>query len=220
VGADRGHGSDAAPPRQWGRTAETRRAFLDAARAVFTEHGFSNATVTDVVSRANASNGSLYHHFGGKSELFLALWQEYQRSQEERASARVAQARKAGLQEPIALFAAGARGFLEGNWANRDLTRLFSDGDGPPGFEVLRRTRGREWTRQNAVLLQADDTPLDRVIVLVLGSIIGDLGREVAECESESEAYELIDAVVDYVSRLELSPPPRSPRGAAPPPRG
>jgi hypothetical protein len=87
---------------------------------------------------------------------------------------------------------------------------LFSDGDGPPGFEVLRRTRGREWTRQNAVLLDADDTPLDRVIVLVLGSIIGDLGREVAECESESEAEELIDDVVDYVSRLELTPRSRS----------
>ena len=216
MGADQGHGNDAAPSRQWGRTAGTRRAFLGAARAVFTEHGFSNATITDVVSRANASNGSLYHHFGGKSELFLALWQEYQRSQEARASAQVAQARKAGVHEPIALFAAGARGFLEGNWANRDLTRLFSDGDGPPGFEVLRRTRGREWTRQNAVLLNADDTPLDRVIVLILGSIIGDLGREVAECENEAEAHELIDAVVGYVSRLELSPPPQSPPRAAP----
>jgi AcrR family transcriptional regulator len=206
VTAERDRG-DAAPSRRWGRTAETRRAFLDAARAVFTEQGFSNATVTDVVSRANASNGSLYHHFGGKSELFLALWQEYQQGQEERATARVAEARAAGTMEPIALFAAGARGFLEGNWANRDLTRLFSDGDGPPGFEMLRRTRGREWTRQNAVLLDADDTALDRVIVLILGSIVGDVGREVAECGSRAEAYALIDEVVDYVARLELRPP-------------
>jgi AcrR family transcriptional regulator len=25
-----------------------------------------------------SSVGSLYHHFGGKSELFIALWQEHQ----------------------------------------------------------------------------------------------------------------------------------------------
>ena len=58
---------------QWSRTAQTQRALLDAARAVFTERGFSDASIADVVERAGSSVGSLYHHFGGKSELFLAL---------------------------------------------------------------------------------------------------------------------------------------------------
>src|SRR5215472_13842450 len=57
---------------QWGRTKQTQRALLDAARDVFTEQGFSNASIADVVERAGSSVGSLYHHFGGKSELFLA----------------------------------------------------------------------------------------------------------------------------------------------------
>ena len=43
-----------------------------------------------MVERAGSSVGSLYHHFGGKSELFIALWQEYTQAQEAAASEAVA----------------------------------------------------------------------------------------------------------------------------------
>ena len=66
-------GRSAAGGWQWGRTAHTQRALLDAAREVFTSRGFSEASIADVVERAGSSVGSLYHHFGGKSELFIAL---------------------------------------------------------------------------------------------------------------------------------------------------
>src|SRR5260370_27425305 len=87
---------DATPggPRQWSRTAQTQRALLDAARQVFTERGFAEASIADIVQRAGSSVGSLYHHFGGKSELFVALWQEHQLAHEEAASQAVAEARK------------------------------------------------------------------------------------------------------------------------------
>jgi AcrR family transcriptional regulator len=99
---------------QWGRTAQTQRALLDAARAVFAEQGFDKTSIADLVERAGSSVGSLYHHFGGKSELFLALWQEHQQVQEEAASQAVAQARRAGVTDTTELFCAGARAFLEG----------------------------------------------------------------------------------------------------------
>ena len=92
---------------QWGRTAQTQRALLDAAREVFTRQGFADASIADVVERAGSSVGSLYHHFGGKSELFLALWQEHQLAYEEAASTAVAAARQAGVDDPAKLFAAG-----------------------------------------------------------------------------------------------------------------
>ena len=63
---------------------------LDAAREVFVAHGFSDASIADIVERAGSSVGSLYHHFGGKSELYVALWQEYTLAQEEAASQAVA----------------------------------------------------------------------------------------------------------------------------------
>ncbi len=85
---------------QWGRTAQTQRALLDAAREVFTKQGFADASIADVVERAGSSVGSLYHHFGGKSELFLALWQEHQLAYEEAASRAVAAARQSGVSDP------------------------------------------------------------------------------------------------------------------------
>src|SRR5487761_1266422 len=140
------------PPRdkaagswQWARTAGTQRALLDAAREVFVEQGFADASIAEVVQRAGSSVGSLYHHFGGKSELFLALWHEHQRTHEEAASQAVARLREAGETDTTELFRAGARAFLEGSWLRRDLALLFFSGDGPPEFEVMKRRRGGEW---------------------------------------------------------------------------
>ncbi|MFC4120679.1 TetR/AcrR family transcriptional regulator [Nonomuraea zeae] len=187
---------------EWSRTAQTRRSMLDAAREVFSERGFADANVADVVERAGSSVGSLYHHFGGKTELFLALWEDHQSAQEAAAASSVAEARHSGVSGPAEQFAAGARAYLRGSWERRDLIRLFMDGDAPPGFELIRRTRGREWVRQNAILLDADNTALDRLTAAVLTVAIGEAGREVAVCETRAEADEVIDASITLIRRL------------------
>ena len=187
---------------QWGRTAQTQRALLDAARQVFTEQGFTHASIADVVERAGSSVGSLYHHFGGKSELFLALWQEHQQTHEEAASKAVAQARRAGVTDTTELFCTGARAFLEGSWLRRDLALLFVSGDGPPGFEVVQRHRGSEWVAQNDALLGLPDTSLDRLYAAVLTSLIGEGAREVAAARNRRQANGIIDAVIGYARRL------------------
>jgi AcrR family transcriptional regulator len=188
---------------QWSRTAETRRGMLRAAREVFTERGFADASVADVVARAGSSVGSLYHHFGGKAELFLALWEDHQAAHEGAASAAVAALREAGEDNPLELFIAGAQAFLEGSWQRRDLVRLLMDGDGPPGFELMRRTRNREWVRQNAVLLGAGTDPVDRVTVAVLTTVIGEAAREVAACETKAEADTVAAAAIRLIRRLD-----------------
>ena len=188
---------------QWSRTAETRRGMLRAAREVFTERGFAEASVADVVARAGSSVGSLYHHFGGKAELFLALWEDHQAAHEEAGSAAVAALRETGETNPVELFIAGARAFLEASWRRRDLVRLLMDGDGPPGFELVRRTRNREWVRQNAVLLGAGTDPVDRVTVAVLTTVIGETAREVAACETKPEADTVTTAAIRLIRRLD-----------------
>jgi AcrR family transcriptional regulator len=188
---------------RWSRTAETRRGMLEAAREVFTERGFADASVADVVERAGSSVGSLYHHFGGKAELFLALWEDHQIAHEQAASAAVATLREAGETNPLELFIAGAQAFLDGSWKRRDLVRLLMDGDGPPGFELMRRTRNREWVRQNAVLLGAGADPVARVTVTVLTTVIGEAGREVAACETKAEADTVAAAAIRLIRRLD-----------------
>src|SRR5260221_2550103 len=192
---------------QWGRTAHTQRALLDVAREVFRSGGFADARIADVVARAGSSVGSLYPHFGGKSELFLALWQEHQLAHEEAASKAVAEARKAGVTDPGELFAAGARAFLQGSWQRRVLALVLLSGDGPAGFEVMMRQRGHEWVGQNDVLLNLPDTALDRLYASVLTSLIGEGAREVAVSKTRSQANEVIDAVIEYARRLMADGP-------------
>jgi AcrR family transcriptional regulator len=191
---------------KWSRTGETRRVLLDAAREVFTERGFAGAGVADVVDRAGSSVGSLYHHFGGKAELFLALWEEWQRGQEQRAAQAVAAARRTGEDRPVALFVAGARGFLRGAWEGRALGSLFVDKDGPPGFELLRRTRGQEWLRQNSLLLRAPDDAIGRMTVAVLTTVIGEAGREVMASRTRREADAITETAVAMIERLGVLP--------------
>jgi AcrR family transcriptional regulator len=192
---------------QWGRTAHTQRALLDAAREVFTSRGFADASIADVVERAGSSVGSLYHHFGGKSELFLALWQEHQLAHEQAASKAVAGARKAGVTDPGELFAAGARAFLQGSWQRRDLAVLFFSGDGPPGFETMKRHRGQEWVGQNDALLNLPDTSLARLYASVLTTLIGEGAREVATSGNRRQAEKIIDAVLEYARRVMADGP-------------
>jgi AcrR family transcriptional regulator len=198
------------PPRsgwQWERTAQTQRALLAAAREVFTARGFSEASIAEVVERAGSSVGSLYHHFGGKSELFLALWQEHQAAHEQAATSAVTEARKNGVTDRGELFAAGARAFLEGSWQRRDLALLFLSGDGPPGFEVMMRRREREWAGQSDILLNLSDTALDRLYASVLTSLIGEGAREVAASRSRRQADQIIEAVTEYTRRLMAGGP-------------
>jgi AcrR family transcriptional regulator len=210
-------GKAASSAWQWSRTEQTRRALLDAARAVFTEQGFADASIAEVVDRAGSSVGSLYHHFGGKSELFLTLWQEHQQAHEEAASHAVALARQAGATSdtgsdvgsasPEDLFCAGARAYLDGSWQRRDLALLFLTGDGPPGFEVIKRSRGHEWIAQNDALLRLPDTSLDRLYAAILTAVIGEGAREVAAAKTRRQAERIIDAVICYARRLMAEGP-------------
>lgn len=141
------------------RGAATRVALLVAAREVFVESGFAESGVTDVVSRAGASVGSLYHHFSGKADLYLTLFDEFQIRQTQRTKQAVQAARAEGENDPMRLFIAGARAYLEGCLAEREISALFLRGDGPPGFEVIMRDRLRQWAKRNATLFEGDEEP-------------------------------------------------------------
>ena len=61
--------TEAIRPRRLAR----RRAFLDAATAVFLEKGYGAATLDDVIARSGGSRQTLYSLFGGKQGLFEAI---------------------------------------------------------------------------------------------------------------------------------------------------
>ena len=73
---------------------------------------------------------------------------------------------------------------------------LFLRGDGPAGFETLLRKDGRDWIRRNATLLGAEDSPLRRVQVMALTSIVGDAASEISSLADGDEAQEMIAATL------------------------
>jgi AcrR family transcriptional regulator len=53
--------------------SERRAQLLDAAQAVFVQHGYHAAAMDEIADRAGVSKPVLYQHFPGKLDLYLAL---------------------------------------------------------------------------------------------------------------------------------------------------
>jgi AcrR family transcriptional regulator len=53
--------------------AATRAALLTAARKQFARVGFSRAEIGKIAAQARVTTGAVYHHFGSKKGLFLAV---------------------------------------------------------------------------------------------------------------------------------------------------
>ncbi|GIH98993.1 hypothetical protein Pta02_10020 [Planobispora takensis] len=180
------------------RGAATRVSLLAAARDTFVASGFAEAGVTDVVARAGASVGSLYHHFSGKADLYLTLFDEFQNRQAQRTKQAVQAAKAEGETDPMRLFVAGARAYLEGCLAERELAALFLRGDGPPGFEVIMRDRLRQWAKRNAALFEDDEGAL----VVVLTGALAAAVSEVALSEDETASRRLAEDALTIIGQI------------------
>ncbi|WP_405620681.1 ScbR family autoregulator-binding transcription factor [Streptomyces sp. NBC_00076] len=58
------------------RAIRTRRVILEAAGAVFDEHGYTTTTIAMVLERADVTKGALYFHFPSKESLAQAVLDE------------------------------------------------------------------------------------------------------------------------------------------------
>lgn len=94
--------------RRRGRPADsdglTGQRILRAARQCFAESGYVAASTHMVAARVGLTTGALYHHFGSKRELYLAVFEEVEQFIYERFRAAT---------EPHATFAAKVDALLE-----------------------------------------------------------------------------------------------------------
>jgi AcrR family transcriptional regulator len=185
------------------RGAATRSGLLAAAKEVFTSVGFAQAGVTGIVTRAGASVGSLYHHFGGKADLYLVLFDEFQGELAERTRQAVHGARDRGVTDPKQLFLAGAKAYLDACIDERALARLFVSGDGPPGFDLIMRRRTHEWAMRNAEFFARSAEPVDEAVAVVLTGAMVMAVAEVSLGEDARHARCLADGVLKVMSGIE-----------------
>lgn len=64
----------------------TRNALLDAARTLFGDSGYAATSIDEIAHAAKVTKGALYHHYGGKQELFAAVYEQVKREASERAA--------------------------------------------------------------------------------------------------------------------------------------
>jgi AcrR family transcriptional regulator len=89
-------------------SASTKRALVDVAEELFTEHGYSATSLDAIVAGAEVTKGALYHHFSGKQALFEAVFERVEEN-----AARTIQRSLKGREDPWEKALAGLRTALE-----------------------------------------------------------------------------------------------------------
>lgn len=188
------------PVRRWAKTDATQQRILDAATEVFGEKGFTAATIADVVARSGASIGSIYHHFGGKKELYLAIFERMAADIGGRIDEAVDKA-ASGMDGPRA-FDLHARAYLEAMWVNRRAALVLASGDAPAGFDRVRRTSMLASFRRWMSVLELDASPRGQLLSRFLVAMMAESALMVAMCERSADAEPIVDATIEWINRL------------------
>lgn len=119
-------------------SASTKRALVDVAEALFTEHGYAATSLDAVVKGADVTKGALYHHFSGKQALFEAVFDRV----ESDASRTIQKALK-GVRDPWEKARAGLEAFLQVVQEPRYRRIVVQDGPAVLGYERYREQEER-----------------------------------------------------------------------------
>lgn len=190
--------------RRWAKTGATQQRILDAATEVFATSGFTAATMADLVAGSGTSIGSIYHHFGGKSELFLAIFEQMADAVDQHIGVAMRQAFQSAPHgvDRRRVFEIHVRAYLQAMWENRRRARVLSSGDTPPGFETAHRNRMIAAFHRWMAVLELDTSPRGQLQRRVLVSTMAESSLMVAACEDPDDVAPIIDATIEWIGRL------------------
>jgi AcrR family transcriptional regulator len=180
----------------------TKRALVDVAERLFTEHGYSATSLDAIVAGADVTKGALYHHFSGKQAIFEAAFERV----ESRATAGIATATE-GHQDPWLKAQAGLRAFLEAVQEPGYRQIVISDGPSVLGHERYREQEERSTYAivdeiVRAVLTDTewdlDDAMLDTFTRIFFGAMSA-AGGSVAVSEDASAAALRVEAAIGFI---------------------
>lgn len=132
---------------RWPRSEATQLAVLTAAKSLFAERGYDGTSINDIVKLSGVSVGSIYHQFGGKAEVFMALVRERLHAHTKVSHQAISRAETDGETRPLQLYVAGAKAFLMDTWKEREFARIYLTDDGPPGWSEVRREADAHFIR-------------------------------------------------------------------------
>ncbi len=85
------------------KSVQKRKLIVDKARAVFSEKGYKNVTMKDIVDACDISRGGLYLYFSSTEELFLAVLAD-ERDEDDEEAIDAALSGDASAGDMLALF--------------------------------------------------------------------------------------------------------------------
>jgi AcrR family transcriptional regulator len=183
-------------------SASTKRALVEVARALFTEHGYAGTSLDAIVAGAAVTKGAVYHHFSGKQALYEAVFEQV-----ETDSARRIQRLTKGIDDPWEKARTGLRGFLD---VVRDpVYRRIVIQDGPA---VLGYERYREQEERSAfavveeivrTVLTAPGEPVEDEMVETFARIffgaLSSAGESVAASADPEQATLRVEAALSFI---------------------
>lgn len=183
-------------------SASTRRALVDVAADLFTEHGYAGTSLDAIVGGAQVTKGALYHHFSGKQALFAAVFEKT----EEDAAAVIGKALRTPA-DPWERATAGLRAFLD--VVQEPAYRRIVIQEGPA---VLGYARFREQEERSTFLLVQDlvssvfssadvalGEPMTEIVSRIFFGAMSSAGESVADAEDARLASARVEAAIAYL---------------------
>lgn len=180
----------------------TKRALVDVAEKLFTEHGYAATSLDAIVAGADVTKGALYHHFSGKQAIFEAAFERV----ESHATAEIRQATESH-QDPWLQAQAGLRAFLEAVQQPGYRQIVISDGPSVLGHERYREQEERstyaivdQIVRQVLVddVWGLDDAMLDTFTRIFFGAMSA-AGTSVAASDDAAAAALRVEAAIGFI---------------------
>jgi AcrR family transcriptional regulator len=119
-------------------SASTKRALIEVAEELFTEHGYAGTSLDAIVAGARVTKGALYHHFTGKQAVFEAVFERV----ESNAAKSIHRALKDHT-DPWQKAQAGLRAFLVEVQRPTYRRMVIQDGPSVLGYERFREQEER-----------------------------------------------------------------------------
>jgi AcrR family transcriptional regulator len=192
---------------------------LAAARHVFGAAGFAGASREELAARAGVTRGALYHHFGSKEGLFVAVCEEAEQELVDRVATAAMTA-----PDPLAALRRGSEEFLDAVTDPAVQRILLVDAPAVMGWERWREMEARyglglvtealRGVMDAGLMAPAPVEPLGHMLLAALN----EAALVVAGASDKVRARAEVGQVVDHLIAALASPASPSPPSPAPPP--
>ena len=183
-------------------SASTRRALVDVAERLFTQHGYAATSLDAIVAGADVTKGALYHHFSGKQALFEAVFDKV-----ESAGAKTVQATLREHHDPWDKAISGLRAFLDVVRQPSYSRIVVQDGPSVLGYERFREQEERSTFANvrdivRAVLGAGDwevDPGMEGTFARIFFGAMSSAGTSVSTADDPDPEAERVELAIGFI---------------------